>query len=283
MLDSIARPLHQGVTVIMGILNITPDSFSDGGLFLSVASAVEHAMHLVGEGADIIDIGGESTRPGADPVPEQQELDRVLPVIESLYKKIPVPISIDTTKPKVMAAAIEAGAGMVNDVNALQTKGTLEVLRDTGVPVCLMHMRNSPRTMQKNPQYSDVVVEVKQFLQQRRDACLAYGIKANNIILDPGFGFGKTVEHNLQLLRNLESFQELNCPILVGLSRKSMIGKLIDLPLEQRCDASIALALLAVQNGASIVRVHDVLPTRNVLRMAEAVYPKGSKRRMAYH
>ncbi len=257
----------------MGILNVTPDSFADGGIFLSRENAVAQARRMVAEGADIIDVGGESTRPGAQPVSAQQEIDRVIPVIETLAKEISVPLSIDTSKPEVMRAAVGAGAGFINDVQALRTEGALKAAVELNVPVCLMHMLGEPRTMQDDPRYADVVREVRDFLKQRMDACVGAGIPRTKIVIDPGFGFGKTLAHNLALLRDLRALVALGVPVLAGLSRKSMIGKALGLPVERRLHASVALALIAVQNGARIIRVHDVGPTVEALRMLEAVYP----------
>ncbi len=224
------------------------------------------------QGAEMIDVGGESTRPGARAVSVQEELDRVIPVIEALPEAVPVPISIDTSKPEVMREAVTAGAGMINDVWALRAPGALQMAAQLGVPVCLMHMQGEPRTMQDDPHYDDVVQDVKEFLRLRRQACLHAGIDAANIIVDPGFGFGKTLHHNLELLRNLGELQSLGAPVLVGLSRKSMIAKaLVDLPPEGRVAASVALAVLAVRSGARLVRVHDVGATCAAVRMAEAV------------
>ncbi len=255
----------------MGILNITPDSFYDGGLFLARERALRRAIEMVEEGANIIDIGGESTRPGAAAVSVTEELDRVVPVIEAIRDTVPVPISIDTSKPEVMREAVAAGAGMINDVRALRAEGALATAAELGAAVCLMHMQGEPRTMQENPTYGDVVAEVREFLGARRRACLEVGIAAEKIIIDPGFGFGKTVAHNLTLLRHLAEFKVLAAPILVGLSRKSMIDKVLRLPLGERLHASVALAVLAVQYGASIVRVHDVRASCEAIRMTEAV------------
>jgi dihydropteroate synthase len=270
-LDCGGRRLDLSRTAIMGILNVTPDSFSDGGVFFERAEAVLHAEQMVEEGADMIDVGGESTRPGAPAVSVEEELDRVIPVIERLRERIPVPISIDTSKPEVMRAAVAAGAGLINDVYALRRPGTLEAAAELKVPVCLMHMQGEPRTMQDNPVYGDVVTEVRDFLAARMAAAEAAGIPRERIVVDPGFGFGKTVEHNLELLRGLRRFADLGVPVLAGLSRKSLIGKLLGLPVERRVNASVALALIAVQNGARIVRVHDVAPTVEAIRMLEAV------------
>ena len=274
-LDCGGRALDLGRVGVMGVLNVTPDSFSDGGLFLARDRAVDHAIRMVAEGAAIIDIGGESTRPGARGVSVQEELDRVIALIEALQQAIAVPISIDTSKPEVMRAAVAAGAGMINDVRALRAPGALQTAAQLGVPVCLMHMQGEPRTMQEDPRYVDVVQEVKEFLRLRSQACRDAGIHAANIIVDPGFGFGKTLEHNLELLRNLGELATLGAPVLVGLSRKSMIAKVLDLPLERRMIASVALAVVAVQNGADLVRAHDVGATCEAVRMAEAVYRAG--------
>jgi dihydropteroate synthase len=255
----------------MGVLNITPDSFFDGGVFLSPDQAVARARQMVAEGADLIDVGGESTRPGAQPVTLEQELARVLPVVEALRDAVPVPVSIDTSKPEVMRAAVAAGAGLINDVYALRAPGALPAAATLGVPVILMHMQGEPRTMQAEPRYGDVVAEVHAFLMQRRTACLDAGMAAQRILLDPGFGFGKNLAHNCALLRELPRLCDLGAPLVVGLSRKSMIGKALGLPVEQRLYASLALAALAVHNGAAIVRVHDVGATRDVVRMVEAV------------
>lgn len=277
VLDCAGRPLDLRRPAVMGILNITPDSFSDGGIFLSPDKAIAQALRMTEEGADIIDIGGESTRPGARPVSAQEEIDRVLPVVESLHKQVSLPISIDTSKPEVMRAAVKAGAGFINDVRALREAGAMEAAAQLGVPVCLMHMQGEPRTMQDDPRYADIVGEVRDFLKQRLDACLNTGIPAQRLVVDPGFGFGKTLEHNIELLRGLRALQDLGVPVLVGLSRKSMIGKALGLPVEQRQHASVALALMAVQQGARIVRVHDVGPTVEALRMWSAVYPDSSE------
>ena len=255
----------------MGVLNITPDSFSDGGDFFTPEAAVERALQMEADGAAIIDIGGESTRPGADPVSVEEELGRVVPVIENLATRLGVPISIDTRKPAVMRAAVEAGAGLINDVNALREEAALEVAAACSVPVCLMHMQGEPRNMQAAPQYDDVVDEVREFLHERVQACLAAGIAREKLLLDPGFGFGKSVEHNLQLLARLDAFSSMGIPILVGLSRKSMIGKLLGLEVGERLPASLALAVLAVERGAVLVRTHDVAATWQALQMNVAL------------
>ncbi len=270
-LDCGGRRLDLRRVAIMGVLNVTPDSFSDGGLYVERDAALFQAQRMVTEGADIIDVGGESTRPGAVQVDPQQELDRVVPIVEALHREFDLPVSVDTSKPEVMSAAVEAGAGLINDVRALRRPGALAAAVAASVPVCLMHMQGEPQTMQQRPSYGDVVMEVLAFLAERRDACLASGISPDSIVADPGFGFGKTSSHNLRLLRNLAAFRELGVPVLVGLSRKSMIGQLLDLPVDGRAAASVALALSAVQNGANIVRVHDVGMTRDAVRMLEIV------------
>jgi dihydropteroate synthase len=261
---------------VMGIVNITPDSFADGGRFANVASALAHIRTLLADGADIIDIGGESTRPGAEPVSEQQELDRVLPLVEQLRAECnerAVPISVDTRKPGVMRAAIALGADMVNDVGALQAHGALQVVADSTTPVavCLMHMRGEPATMQQAAAYGDVVVDVADFLRTRIAACLAAGLVRERIVVDPGFGFGKTVEHNLELLRRLPEIVALGYPVLVGLSRKSTIGALTGRDVGGRLAGSVAAALAAVARGAAIVRVHDVRETIDALKIWRAI------------
>ncbi len=256
---------------VMGILNITPDSFSDGGDFLSVDLAIEQAHRMVGEGAAIIDVGGESTRPGAPPVSEAEELDRVMPVIEGIAADLPVPISIDTSKPNVMRAAVAAGAGLINDVMALQAAGAIEAAADLNVPACLMHIQGEPRTMQQSPCYADVVSEVKAFLAQRVDCCISAGIPRDHLLVDPGFGFGKTLDHNLALLRDLQQITQLGLPVLVGLSRKSMIGALLDESVDNRMYGGLAAAVLAAERGARIIRTHDVKPTVDALAVSTAV------------
>jgi dihydropteroate synthase len=255
----------------MGILNVTPDSFSDGGRYVTRAAALAQARAMVAEGAAIIDVGGESTRPGAAPVSVQEELDRVIPVIEAVHAELPVVISVDTSKAEVMRAAVAAGAGFINDVRALREPGALEVAAASGVPVCLMHMRGEPRSMQQQPHYADVVAEVKGFLLERAAACQVAGISRDRIVLDPGFGFGKSTAHNLRLLKQLPILAEASYAILAGLSRKSLIGSVLDLPVEQRLHPSVALAVLAVWQGARIVRVHDVAATVQAVRMCAAV------------
>ncbi len=274
VLDCGGRPLDLSAPAVMGILNVTPDSFSDGGIFLSREAAIAHALQMAQEGADIIDVGGESTRPGAAPVSVQEEIDRVLPVIEALRERVSLPISIDTSKPDVMRAAVIAGAGFINDVHALRDEGALETAAELRVPVCLMHMQGEPCTMQDSPRYQDVVAEVAAFLRGRMQAAQAAGISLERLVVDPGFGFGKGLTHNLELLHDLNKLKSLGASILAGLSRKSMIGRALGLPVERRLHASVALAVIAVQNGARIVRVHDVGPTVEALRMWSAVYPE---------
>lgn len=254
----------------MGIVNVTPDSFSDGGRHLSHDAAIAHAHKLIADGADLLDIGGESTRPGAAAVSEQEELARVLPVIEGLRGSA-VPISIDTCKPAVMRAALAAGASMVNDINALQAPDALAAVADSDAAVCLMHKQGDPESMQRAPHYADVVSEVSAFLQARIEAMRAAGIGNGRIVIDPGFGFGKTLAHNLELLRELSAFSALGVPLLAGVSRKSMLGAITGREVGERLAASVAAALLAVQRGASIVRVHDVRETVDVLKLWDAV------------
>ncbi|MBI2286405.1 MAG: dihydropteroate synthase [Nitrosomonadales bacterium] len=260
----LSRPL------VMGIVNVTPDSFSDGGQHFQRDAALAHAQQLIAEGADIIDIGGESTRPGAQPIGVQEELDRVLPIIEGL-RGAPVPISIDTCKPQVMQAAIAADVQMVNDINALQDAAAMNAVATGNVAVCLMHKQGNPQTMQTQPHYQNVVAEVGEFLRERIAAAEAAGIRREHIVIDPGFGFGKTLAHNLDLLRRLDKLRELGVPVLAGLSRKSMLGALTGREAGDRVAASVAAALIAVQNGASIVRVHDVRETVDALKIWNAV------------
>ncbi|MCL6642921.1 MAG: dihydropteroate synthase [Candidatus Bipolaricaulota bacterium] len=262
-------------TLVMGILNVTPDSFSDGGQFFALERAVEHARRLIAEGADILDIGGESSRPGAQPVPEEEELRRVVPVIRAIRQESAVPISIDTYKATVAEAALEAGADIVNDISALRFDPRMgEIIARARVPVVLMHMQGEPRTMQQNPVYTDVVREVKEFLAERIAFARAHGIE--KILVDPGIGFGKTVEHNIEILRRLGELRDLGCPILIGTSRKSFIGRLGSttpepLPIHERLEGTIASTVIAVLNGAQIVRVHDVAPMKRALAIVDAV------------
>jgi dihydropteroate synthase len=259
--------LDLSTSKVMGILNVTPDSFSDGGAFAMLENGLAQASLMLSEGADIIDIGGESTRPGAQAVSVQQELDRVIPVIELIFQRFDTIISIDTSKAQVMHEAISAGASLINDVRALQENDALEVAVEANVPVCLMHMQGQPREMQNNPHYDDVVKDVMSFLQQRISVCCKAGIDAQQIIVDPGFGFGKSIEHNYQMLANLEKFHQLNVPILAGMSRKSMIGNLLERKIDQRLAGNIAAATVAAQKGAQIIRVHDVKETVDAVRI----------------
>jgi len=268
--DCAGRALTLDRPRVMGILNVTPDSFSDGGRHATPEAALGHARRLVAEGADIVDIGGESTRPGAASVPLAEELERVVPVIERLVRELDVVVSIDTSRPEVMIAAAGAGAGLINDVRALRLPGALEAAANSALPVCLMHMRGTPGDMQDAPCYDDPVGEVADFLVARRTACLEAGIDESRLLFDPGFGFGKTLEHNLVLLRGLGRFAEIG-PVLVGLSRKGMIGALIGEPEAERVHGSVTAALLAVQRGAAIVRVHDVGPTVRALAVWHGV------------
>jgi len=260
--------------IIMGVLNVTPDSFADGGVFLDVRDAADRVRQMLGEGADIVDIGGESTRPGAAPTAETDELARVIPLLEKIRVSCDargVPISVDTRKPAVMRAAIAAGASMINDINALRASGAVEAVSEGGAAVCLMHMRGEPATMQKSIAYDDVVADVAAFLAERAAACVAAGIGRDRIVLDPGFGFGKTVEHNLALLRRLAEIAALGYPLLAGLSRKSTIGILTGRDVDDRMAGSVAAALAAIARGASIVRVHDVRETVDALKVWRAV------------
>jgi dihydropteroate synthase len=255
---------------VMGVLNVTPDSFFDGGRYFEPSVAIAHGVSMAEQGADILDIGGESARPGAQPVSLQEELDRVLPVVETLRHQVEVPISIDTSKPEVMREAVAAGAAMINDVNALRSPGALTAAAEMGVPVCLMHMQGRPRNMQYEPSYNNVVEEVSEFLQARVDAALEAGLRPDQLVLDPGFGFGKTLRHNLELLNSLDKLVGLGYPVLAGLSRKSMLGRILKSEDEDRLAGSLTLAILACQQGAHIIRVHDVEPTRQALQVLEA-------------
>ncbi len=257
--------------LIMGILNVTPDSFSDGGQFIDFDSAIKQAKQMLVDGADIIDIGGESTRPGAADVSEDEELHRVVPLIEALSKELDVPISIDTSKAVVMYEAVHAGASMINDVYALQKENALQIAAQLNVPVCLMHMQGKPETMQKKIEYKNVIQEVVDFFQQRINSCIESGINKENIIIDPGFGFGKNLQHNIDLLNNLQVFVESGFPVLAGLSRKSMLGQITGKDVSQRLAASLAVAQLAVNKGTQILRVHDVAETKDILRVLQAV------------
>lgn len=263
--------LRVPVPAVMGILNVTPDSFSDGGRFRDPDAALRQAAIMAEDGAAIIDIGGESTRPGAASVGEQEELDRVIPLVEAIAANTGTPVSVDTSKPGVMREAVAAGAAMINDVRALQEEGALEAAAELQVAVCLMHMQGQPRTMQDEPHYDDVVADVAGFLEARLDACIAAGIDANRVVLDPGFGFGKTPVHNIELLANLRQLQVRDRPVLVGVSRKSTLGALTQRPVNERLAASIAGAVMAVVNGAAIIRAHDVRETVDALKVASAI------------
>ena len=268
---SLERPL------IMGVVNITPDSFSDGGRFLDPARAIAHGRKLIEEGADLIDLGAESSRPGAAAVVgAEEELRRLLPVLRGLRD---VPLSVDTVKPEVMSAALAEGAAMINDINALRAPGALAAVAASDAAVCLMHMQGSPGTMQQDPSYADVVAEVKAFLQERIDSVCAAGIALERVVVDAGFGFGKTLEHNLELLRHLREFAALGAPVLAGWSRKSSLGKITGKPAADRLAASIAVALIAAQNGAAILRVHDVAATRDALSVLAAIEKRSMTRK----
>ena len=271
MLNCGRRLLDLTVPRIMGILNVTPDSFSDGGDFFVPDAALNQAERMLGDGADIIDIGGESTRPGAEGVSDDEELRRVIPLVEAIVNRFAVIVSVDTSKPAVMRAAAAAGAGMLNDVRALRAPGALEAAREAALPVCLMHMQGAPRTMQDDPRYDDVVADVRRFLERRLAACEASGIPRHRLLVDPGFGFGKALTHNLQLLAGLNGLTDLGAPVLVGLSRKSMLGAITGRDVRDRVAASVAAAVLAVQRGAAIVRVHDVAETADALGVLRAV------------
>ncbi|HSG97586.1 MAG TPA: dihydropteroate synthase [Woeseiaceae bacterium] len=265
------------VPAVMGILNVTPDSFSDGGRFAQLDSALRQAELMVEQGAAIIDVGGESTRPGAHGASEQQEIERVIPVIEAVRAATDIPISIDTSKALVMREAVAAGAGLINDVRALREDGALAAAAELQVPVCLMHMLGEPRTMQRDPVYNDVVAEVAAFLEERVSACVAAGIAENMLVVDPGIGFGKSPDHNVELLANLRQLRVRNLPLLAGVSRKSILGVLTGREIDERMPASLAAAVIAVTNGADIVRVHDVRETVDALRVAQAVMEAGNE------
>ncbi len=263
--------LNLDIPVVMGVLNVTPDSFSDGGRFAALPAALAQAERMAREGAAIIDVGGESTRPGAAPVDVGEELRRVIPVVEQLVERIQLPVSVDTSKPEVMRAAIAAGASMINDVCALREPGAIDTVAKSDVAICLMHMQGEPRTMQKEPRYADVLVEVRDFLRGRVARCVDAGIPVSRLVIDPGFGFGKTVEHNLELLRRLRELAADGYPVLAGLSRKSMIDKLTGRADGERLGGSLALAMLATLAGARIVRAHDVGPTVDAIRIVTAM------------
>ncbi len=269
-LNCAGKMLDLNQPAVMGVLNVTPDSFSDGGCYLQPDAALRRAEIMAEEGAAIIDVGGESTRPGAPLVTVQEELDRVLPVVERLTRALSIPISVDTSKPEVMREAVRVGAGLINDVRALQAPGALDVAAASGLPVCLMHLRGEPATMQQVPRYSDAVAEVYAFLAERVQICEAAGISRDRILVDPGFGFGKTLEHNLRLLRHLNRFTDLAAGVLVGISRKSMIGLLLNTPVTERLSGSLAAAVIALWQGAKIIRTHDVRETVQALCVCAA-------------
>lgn len=272
MLDCRGHALDVSRPLVMGILNVTPDSFSDGGRFFAADAAVERARQMLAEGADIIDVGGESTRPGAETVGEEEELRRVVPVVEAIVRQLAAPVSIDTFKARVMREACAAGACLINDVSALEgDPDSLGVVRELDVPVCLMHMQGRPRDMQMRPVYQDVVREVTDYLRRRAEQCLAAGVRRERIILDPGFGFGKTDAHNMRLLRHLDQIAALGFPVLVGMSRKSTIGRVLKLPVEERLEGGLAMAVMAAWQGARIIRTHDVRATVRAMAMTAAV------------
>jgi dihydropteroate synthase len=262
----------------MGVLNVTPDSFSDGGRFASIEAAIAHALRMIDEGAGLIDVGGESTRPGAQAVGAEDEIRRVVPVIEALAARTTVPISVDTSKPAVMTAAVRAGASLINDVRALREPGALEAAADTGAAICLMHMQGEPRTMQVEPRYDDVVAEVRDFLCERTEACRARGMAQDRLVIDPGIGFGKRLEHNLALLAGLPALAGLGWPVMIGVSRKSMFGALLGRAVDERVAGGVAIATAAVLAGASIVRTHDVAPTVDAVKVAVALREAGYSR-----
>jgi dihydropteroate synthase len=270
-----SQTLDLTTPVVMGILNVTPDSFSDGGKFAAADSAIGHAFEMIEAGAGIIDIGGESTRPGAAEVSAEEEIRRVVPIVAELARRMSVPISVDTSKPEVIRAALDAGASMINDVRALREPAALEAVAASDAAVCLMHMQGEPRSMQHDPQYVDVVTEVCEFLRDRMQACHDAGIAADRIVLDPGIGFGKRLPHNLALLARLPALAALGCPILIGVSRKSMFRDLLNRPLEQRLAGGLAVATASVLAGARILRVHDVAETADAIKVAAALAAAG--------
>ena len=271
ILDCKGKSLDLTHPQIMGILNVTPDSFSDGGQFFGEDVALKQAKQMVADGATIVDVGGESTRPGATIVSVEREIERVIPVIEAIESEIDVVISIDTSKPEVMRAAIAAGAGLINDVQALRVNGALDAAFELEVPVCLMHAQGTPKTMQERPHYEDVVEEVINFLLERVEICEARGIKRDKLIVDPGFGFGKRARHNLRLMKYLEQIVHLDLPVIVGISRKSIIGELLNVPMEERLAGSLAMASLAVWKGAKLIRTHDVKETAQAVNLSNYV------------
>lgn len=257
--------------VVMGVLNVTPDSFSDGGQYISVSAAFDQAMRMIEQGASVIDIGGESTRPGAAEVSAQQEIDRVAPVIERIAAASDVLLSVDSSKAGVMAAALDAGAGMLNDVRSFSESGALELAAKAQVPICIMHMQGKPATMQSNPSYNNVVDEVMEFLDQRLAACVEAGVPREKILIDPGFGFGKTLEHNLQLFAHLDKFLALQAPILIGISRKSLFKDLLGRPIDQRLAGALSMTSSAVAQGVAMIRTHDVAETKDAVEVAYAL------------
>ncbi|MBK5144244.1 dihydropteroate synthase [Budviciaceae bacterium BWR-B9] len=269
-LESRGLTLDLNYPQVMGILNVTPDSFSDGGRYRQIENALRHANEMIQAGATIIDIGGESTRPGADEVPTDEELERVIPVAEAIAKNFEVWVSVDTYKPEVMRESHRVGVHLINDIRALQEPGALEVAIESGLPVCLMHMQGMPRTMQHEPQYTNVVSEVDDFFTEHITRCVNAGMDREKILLDPGFGFGKNLRHNYQLLAHLSDFHHFGLPLLVGMSRKSMVGQLLNVPPDQRVIGSIACATIAAMQGAQIIRVHDVKETAEAMRIVEA-------------
>jgi len=271
IINCAGKPFDLTEPQVMGILNVTPDSFSDGGQFLAADSALAQAKKMVADGAGIIDVGGESTRPGAPIVAIEEEINRVVPVIEAIESELDIPISIDTSKPDVMRAAVKAGAGLINDVRALTVEGSVEAASELNVPVCLMHAQGTPQTMQDDPQYEDVVAQVKQFLNERIDTCIKAGIARDQLMIDPGFGFGKRARHNLRLMKHLSSFMELDLPVLIGISRKSIIGSLLNVTMEERLAGSLSMAAVAVWQGAKIVRSHDVRETKQAISLCNYV------------
>lgn len=269
------RELDMGLCHVMGIVNVTPDSFSDGGRYNSVDLAVRRAQEMVSDGATFVDVGGESTRPGAAPVSEQEELDRVCPVVEAIAREVDTVISVDTSTPSVIRESARLGAGLINDVRALERDGAVEAAVETGLPVCLMHMKGAPGTMQQNPEYRHVVRDVATYLMDRVRICEAAGIQAERILLDPGFGFGKTLEHNLQLLNALEQLRVLGYPLLVGMSRKTMLGQITGREVSERLPASLAVATISALKGASVIRVHDVRETVDAVKVVKAMQLQG--------
>lgn len=264
------RELNLSTPQVMGILNVTPDSFSDGGTHNSLNDAVNHATKLIADGASIIDIGGESTRPGASDVSIDEELQRVVPVVEAIRQRFDVWISVDTSKAQVMAESANVGASIINDIRSLQEPGALEVAAKTGLPVCIMHMQGDPKTMQQSPHYENVMIDVDHFLRENIQRCVDAGIEKNQIILDPGFGFGKNLAHNYQLLAHLSELHHFGLPILAGMSRKSMVGQLLNVPPQKRVAGSVACAVIAAMQGAQIIRVHDVKETVDAMKVVQA-------------